>query len=290
MAFEFWSEDKTQRFRGQICIGPTTHTHCTCCNKKKPNRLEKGIAVTFTDENGTVRYVSGPSCFRKHTDLEEQEIPVAGWSFADVRAGRHTPRVKKKSGGRGKGRRPAIDPTQEDAYINVALRANILPAAGFNTNRKFGVKINQELWERLQRLSFPYSANDLAIIQAEVEREVTNFNKPSRDELECAYAVFCEISRLEKLEISAASRKFIESCKSHLLDWYGLTNAQMKALEKIAQKNGRKFSELDIRFPQNEARFQARLASKNSVSSLSVHFNRVRADTDRKQGFKFNPK
>lgn len=85
MTFEFWSADKEHKFRGHIYIGPTSYTHCTCCDKKQPNKLEKGIAVTFKDEHGIVRFVSGSTCFTKHTNLTKNEIPVVGWSFEDVK-------------------------------------------------------------------------------------------------------------------------------------------------------------------------------------------------------------
>lgn len=267
MTFVFWSADCQKFFRGQIYIGPTSYTHCTCCNKKAPNRLEKGIAVTFKDEHGIDRFVSGPSCFTKHTDLKKNEIPVVGWSFDDIETKRKV-RIGKRAGRTSKKCGSGIDPVQQDAYVNVLLRGSLLPALGF--------EIRRDYWEKLLKFKFPYSARDLEVIQRAIDREVIVYRKPDRIQLECAYAVFHQIEKLERFALSSRSQKFVRGCKSYLFKKCGLTDAQMKGLEQIAMTCGVVFSELDIRFPVNEARLQASRQHNHKLQvGLSEQFNRA---------------
>jgi hypothetical protein len=127
----FWDKEQSREYKGHIHIGPTSRTHCTSCDGgARP--LAKGIGVHFVDEHGTEIFVTGPDCFKKHTDIQSlSQIPTIGFGFADVRTGRS--RAAGTAGLQTPFRTAVagISPDQETAYANVMLRPKFCLPWGF---------------------------------------------------------------------------------------------------------------------------------------------------------------
>ncbi|MBA4078940.1 MAG: hypothetical protein C0508_28175, partial [Cyanobacteria bacterium PR.023] len=219
MAYVFKSADGSQTFKGHMFLGPTSCAECASC-KSGARELKLGLGVTFQDEAGKVLFVTGTSCFSKHTNIELRDIPRLGLSDSDLKA---LGLGKRRRGGAREPFEKAItilDPEQEEAYANVLLRAQKMPLLGFD--------IGQSGLEKYLELRPPYNTVTLRAIQRYVENGERYHGKPSLDQLNRAFYVACQIDALSPKLLSFSDKQKLSSLNADLLKWCGLTDKQME--------------------------------------------------------------
>lgn len=260
MAYVFKTADDSQTFKGHMFIGPTSCTECASC-KRGARELKLGLGVTFQDEAGKVLFVTGTRCFSKHTNIKLRDIPRVGLKDSDLkilgigkrrRGGVRDPFEKAVS---------VLDTEQEEAYANVLLRAQKMPLLGFD--------IGQNGLEKYLDLRPPYSAATLAAIQRYVENGERRYFKPSLDQLNRAFYVFCQIAALSSKSLPFDDRQKLRSLNADLLKWCGLTDKQMEWIESRSKKHNLLLARAGIRFPESQARLEKRI-SANNLSSPKV--------------------
>lgn len=243
----FWNKEKTHHYEGHIHIGPTSHTHYTSCDGgARP--LARGIAVHFTDKDGQSIFTTGPECFKKHTNISSlAHIPTIGFGFSDIRTGRSRSSALPKLLSGFKTATKGIEAEQEAAYANVLLRAKILPAMRF--------KVNQPGLTQYLEAPFPYTQRVLQKINRYIENGIRYHKKPSLEQLFRAHYVAHQIDALKEKGLNASEHEFINSIEQALKVYFGLTDSQMEALEQTAKRHHLLLQEANIRFPENQGRF-----------------------------------
>lgn len=245
---KFWDKAGKHHYEGTLHIGPTSATHCTSCDGgKRP--LAKGIAVHFTDNAGTAIFVTGPECFKKHTDITSlAQIPTIGFGFDDIALNRTVVSAPRLQTGFRSAVTDGITPRQQEAYANVLLRAKILPAIGF--------ALRQPGLSKYLNTPSPYAEETLSDIERYVDAGIKAHGKPTLDQLFRAQYVAYQIGALKEKTLRPREKEFVESIEKTLKTRFGLTDKQMIALESAAERHNLHLQETGIRFPENQERFE----------------------------------
>lgn len=249
-------EDNGRQYEGHVWVGPTDRDRCERCDKKTGNVLPTGIGIHFRDAETGHYVVTGRSCYTKLTgkDVKLASLPVIGMGFAEAQFRTNTkPRLMKGKTAtefdrsRHTPEQRRLDEAIENAWIRVELE------------EKFGVQLGQlQFFKRFLEkiLSGSLSEDDVNAIQRYVGRGISQYKKPTLEQVRDIYVVAFQLSALQSKRLYPGEQKYVRSMEDSLRRFRGLSDNQMLELEKIADRHGVMLSSKDIRFPENEARVQ----------------------------------